>query len=214
MEIALGSLILDVIKEIGNIFATAKDKEQNLIALGTFLELYGSVTRLKGYAQRIVVQQEATSSPTVPVGDLLREFFDELGAFGEIFRRANLDAIEVFHPDLAHEIREAYGQEILVSYYFTGPLAAQYNLNVSKLEKIINLYKAEDHDWNPFFSIESRVPGFRPSEEWNTPEVWSNFEMMSDQLESFRKAIGDVIRETWDFKDLATLPKRRRKRGA
>src|SRR5437879_329889 len=137
MATDLGEFFLNVLKEIMNAFCKAKERKDNLVALGTFLELYGSAARLQGYANALRGRAKARSSEAT--GMLLQDFFEEVHHFGKILRKANLSAIEVFHPRLASELARITDSDASIASAFdrrSGRLA-RFKLKSGKLKDIV-----------------------------------------------------------------------------
>lgn len=211
MDVALGKFFLDALKELRDVFVKAQARKDNLVAVGTFLELYGSATRLEGYATRLH-GLEGTDRTSQAAGELLREFFDEVHHFGELLRKANLSAIEVYHPELASELARVIGEDASLIGTFTHHIAPRFSLKPSKLQKIVDLYVNfyGVHDggaWHAERELRYGLPHYRDeAETWDRPAVWERFKELAAYLAAFRAVIGEVIRSTWDFKELATLP--------
>ena len=108
MDVVLGKFFLDALKELRDILTKGRDRKENLIAVGTFLELYGCATRLEGYAGKVQRTQQ-DEADTALLAESLRNFFNELRSFSFFLRSANLAAIEIYHPQLAAELERIVG---------------------------------------------------------------------------------------------------------
>lgn len=211
MDIALGKFFLDALKELRDVFTKAQDRRNNLIATGTFLELYGSATRLQGYAQHIRNVRESKGNAG-SLEEALRMFFEEIHHFGEVLRKANLSAIDVFHPQLGAELARVVGADASLQGTFAHDIAPRYKLSPGPLKTIVDLYVNHYgvHDggaWNAEREMSYQLPRWWDAEgQWDSDPVWERFEELSGHLQEFRAVIGEVIRTTWDFKELATLP--------
>jgi hypothetical protein len=211
MEIALGKFFLDALKELRDVFTKAQDRRDNLVATGTFLELYGSATRLQGYALHIRTVRESKGKAG-SLGEALRAFFDEVHHFGEVLRKANLSAIDVFHPQLGAELARVVGADASLEGTFAHSIAPRYKLKPGQLKNVVDLYVnhyevCDGGAWNAEREMSYQLPRWwDPEGQWESDAVWGRFEELSSHLQEFRAVIGDVIKTTWDFKELATLP--------
>ena len=211
MDIALGKFFLDVLKELRDIFTKAQNRRDNLVASGTFLELYGSATRLQGYAQRIRAARESKDKAG-SVGEAFRAFFEEIHHFGEVLRKANLSAIEVFHPQLGAELARIVYGDISLQAEFERNIAPRYKLEPGQLKNLVDLYVNHygfemGGAWNAEHEMRYSLPWWLdPEGKWDSDVIWVCFEELFGYLQEFRIVIADVIRVTWDFKELATIP--------
>ena len=210
MDVVLGKFFLDALKELRDILAKAKDRKDNLIAVGTFLELYGCATRLEGHAQKVQLAHQDQNN-TASLGESLRGFFNELRVFSLFLRNANLAAIEIYHPQLAGELERIVGIDASLAGTFASKLAPKYKLKTRHLKRLVHLYVDNYHvsgtpAWKAERDLLYELPLDRDSvQAWDTEAVWEQFEALAGYLTQFRRVIGEVIRETWDFKELATL---------
>lgn len=62
MDIELGKFVLSILKEIRDIILASKNKKSNLITIGSFIELYGSATRLEGYSEQLLKEDHLYST--------------------------------------------------------------------------------------------------------------------------------------------------------
>jgi hypothetical protein len=203
MEIALAAFVLDVLKEIRDSITKAKGQRQDLIAKGTFLELYGSATRLLGQAEQIGALRGKSSSKLLLPG-ALREFFMEVRKFGAILSRANAYAIEVYHPGLADALTAVRGRDIEMISTFEK-IGAQFGLNESELQRVRTLYLNFDALGPNSATFEEARWEYRSFHSFAEPDVLEAFDQLSECLGPFCQVLADVIRQSWDFKELATL---------
>jgi hypothetical protein len=204
MEIALAKFLLDALKELRDIFTKSKEQGENLVAVGTFLELYGSATRMEGYARRVRASRES-NRPMSRVAPVLHEFFEELEHFGGLLKQANLTAVEVFHPELAMEVAKLTDSDETLLHGFKR-LAPRFNIKPDDLERIHRLYEADIE----IASLRLSPLYIDSADQRDGADAWETFEGLSQHLAEFRKLIAEVVRTTWDFKELATAQTKRK----
>jgi hypothetical protein len=214
MDVALGKFFLDVLKELRDLFAKSKERGDHLIASGTFLELYGAATRLEGLSRRVREARSAASTSEKALAAMLEDFFREVHHFGSVLKNANLNSIEVFHPDMARALRRISVEDADIAREFRSNIARKYRLKPGQLKEVARIF-ADNWDtaggWEQERDMWKVLPSFRdPKLQWNSSGVWSMFETLSNDLAEFREITSDVIRSTWEFKELATLPHARR----
>jgi hypothetical protein len=207
MELELVKFAFDVLKEIRDVFDKHKDAKDSLIAKGTLLELYGCATLIEAKTMQLL-EARAPDTTVESVHTFFHEFTQALEAFIRVLERANFGVIEIWHPELAHEIISTLGADTGLLSYFRN-LAHRFGLKPTELDRIRELYIRSSYLARaPRLSLVGD-PISRGS--LDTPmivsdKVWQALDSLSERLQEFRRILAEVIRNNWEFKDLFTLP--------
>lgn len=208
MDIALGKFFLDVLRDIVALFGNVRSREGMRVPAGAFLELYGSVVRLEGLVQRIHASRQDKNA-----ADNVVAFFDEVGAFGEVLRKLNLDAIDVYYPHLGSSLQRVLGEDVQLAAaaeHALGPIAA---LRPIRLRKIVATY-VRNYDpkgvpmWRPGRDLDTAIRRSRRAGQpwWETKTAQRAIVELSEHLPRLRRVLAGAIRGTWRFSDVAGLP--------
>ncbi len=213
MQVQIGKFFLDVIVEIHKLLKERKQEKENYIAVGTFIELYGSVIRLEGISKEVYLIIDDISKSEL-LGNRLKDFFDEMGYFGNVLKKANLATIEIFHPQLGYALNHLIiGDELLHDAIERTILPHKKNIKSKQLKRVIDIYVKNYgnlymYQWDVEMIAYRNLPDrWDGTEEWNKSKVIEQFKNLTNHLEKFKTILADVIKNTWDFKELATLSK-------
>ena len=213
MYLDIGKFLLETFKEVRSVISLGKDRKQDLVALGTFLELYGSATRLDGYLQRLHAPNEDECYFSLEASEgILSRLLEEVYRFGMILKDLNLCAIEIVHADLAEELARVRVIDGDLLGYVEHVLADKYNLDAKNLPEAVKLLKGCDGDaWYPFRELKHANPKWFRHSDWY--RQWGDLPSTEKHINSIicslsatvaecRQLIAQTIREHWDAKDL------------
>jgi hypothetical protein len=224
MELELVKFAFDLLKEIRDVFDKHKEAKDSLTAKGTLLELYGCATLIEGKSVELL-KAKASDTTVESIAASLHDFSRNLGAFVHVLQRANVGAIEIWHPELARELAGTVGQDIELIGYFRG-VADRFGLKPAELDKISERYwhwsqlMHSSDSMQYYLTRGGRILSFDeraskgplgPLGPFGAPMIvndglWEALDSLSKRLPEFRRILAEVIRNTWEFKDLFTLP--------
>jgi hypothetical protein len=228
------SSVASVLEEIR---AALHNKPHGRADIGSILALYGNIVSLCARAKRIktiITNHCQKKDENVLVLDDLttREaeqfsgFFTELLEFGSSLSEINISVIDIFYPGLKNDLMAAVGRDIDFSWYYGAHIAPKYKFTVADMPRTLFMVLDKfDCDWGPqnmggHLLLEFKAKGsgswgdrddglFSEYRDIPTEIFVNNFLEISDTLERCRQIIGDIVREHWNFRDLADAVDRR-----
>lgn len=212
--------------------AAFRGGSQSRADVGAILSLYGSITSLCARAKRIRTILTTQKSETNAIAIFLDRvtaseakqfsgFFEELTEFGERLNEVSLAAIDIYYPGLKSDLMDVVGRDVDFSHYYIKEILPKYQLSEATMpETLISILDRFNGDWGPenvsnrlttelsrpthgkdsFDLIDERAIAHRTKKS----EIFvENFLEVADALDKCRGIIAGMVRENWNFRDLA-----------
>lgn len=151
-------------------------------------------------------------------------FFDELIEFGEHLNAVSIAVIDIYYPGLKDDLLNIVGRDMSFSWYYTNNIAPKYGLVEESLPiTLFNFLDRFSGDWGPRNSgghlmLQFSARDCSSSSDFNakndglfyehrdipTAVFVDRFIDVTAGLERCRETISKIVREHWDFGDLAS----------
>jgi len=199
--LSFGKFVLAVIKEARSIFTQRRKEKPGLVEVGTLLELYGSATRLAGFAEAInPLLTDISNEVNDNDKQRIRAFLKEIQSFIGLVRKLNTCVIDIYYPQLSRAILGLHYSDMEVCRVHDERL--RLNFDVPPKE-IANIWKSldpphplEKQAWSLMDNIRRLERGSMNVEELRQP-----LRELSSLAIQCRNTIGEIVRESWDFKE-------------
>ncbi len=199
--------------------------------IGSVLQLYGSMMKLGASTVRIrrilerdheTVQSHGRElvGLTRDENETFERWFAQLTEFDQRLADLDVAAIDIYFPGLPHELLEVVGGDVDFARLYNEELVPRYGIRKGSVPRALEHFVRDfsgdvgyrNRDVAPnvtskeILGDQFYVEGHSPFEEtFVRPAALARIARLSEALEQCRAVVAALVREHWDFRELAEI---------